>query len=90
MVLVRQSRDDGFLKRPDSEVFQRLFQRAVRLRSRTLRTRRLRIESERLESQTPNMATISRGATMTLPSLDGHGVSRHQNWRRVDRDNVAT
>ena len=87
MVLVRQSRDDGFLKRPMQKSFSDYSSaQFVYDLARFARDGWSARVTKRLSSQTPNMATISRGATMTLPSLDGHGVSQAPDWRRVDRD----
>ncbi len=73
-VLARQSRDERFIKRPVTKSFteysmaQFVFDLA-RFGRDGWKTDR----GERLRNQGPNMASISRGATVTLPSLDGDG-----------------
>lgn len=73
-VLVRQSRDERFIKRPVTKSFteysmaQFVFDLA-RFGQDGWKTDR----GERLSNQGPNMASISGGATVTLPSLDGDG-----------------
>ena len=78
MVLVRQSRDGGFLTNPIQKSFSDYSSAQFVYDLARFGRDGWRLETERLASQTPNMATISRGATMTLPSLDGHGASKPQ------------
>ena len=78
IVLVRQSRDDGFLKRPTQKSFSDYSTAQFVYDLARFGRDGWKLDTERLASQTPNMATISRGATMTLPSLDGHGSSKPQ------------
>lgn len=79
IVLVRQSQDQRFLKRPavnffvDYSTAQFVYDLA-RFGQNGWRTE----QGERLRNQPPNMGSIARGATMTLPSLRGDGSRRTQ------------
>lgn len=73
-VLVRQSHDDRFIKRPITASFTeypmaQFVYDLARFGQDGWKTDR----GERLCNQTPNMASIAKGATITLPSLDGDG-----------------
>ena len=78
MVLVWQSRAEGFLKEPTQRLFTDYSRAQFVYDIARFGRDGWTLESERLASQTPNMATIGRGATMTLPSLDGQRSTRHQ------------
>lgn len=79
IVLVRQSQDQRFLKRPavhsfvDYSTAQFVYDLA-RFGQNGWRTE----QGERLRNQPPNMGSIARGETMTLPSLRGDGSRRTQ------------
>ena len=72
VALVRQSRDRAFMKQPSARRYgeyplgQFIYDLARFGQSGWLNGR-----GERLSSQTPNMATIARGNTVTLPVLQG-------------------
>ena len=71
VVLVRQSLDDVFIKRPVSKSFAeypmaQFIYDLARFGNESWATR-----EGRLRSQGPNMASIIRGATVTLPTFDG-------------------
>ena len=74
VVLARQSRDARFIKRPDTKSFTEYsMAQFVYDFSRFGRDGWKTDRGERLCNQGPNMASISRDATVTLPSLDGDG-----------------
>ncbi len=78
VVLVRQSRSEAFLKKPDSRTFkdypltQFLYDLARFGRDGW------RCGEEILRTQTPNMATISQGKTLMLPGLDAQDGGNHR------------
>lgn len=77
--LARQSRDECFIKRPAPESFtdysmaQFVFDLA-RFGRDSWKTN----QGERLCNQPPNMASIAKHATVTLPTLDGDGSGGEQ------------
>lgn len=73
-VLARQSRDERFIKRPVTKSFTEysMVQFVYDL-ARFGRDGWKTDRGERLCNQPPNMASIAKGATVTLPSLDGDG-----------------
>lgn len=79
VVLARQGRNERFLKKPDSTTcgdypmtqFVYDFARFGRGGWKTER-------GERISNQPPNMATIARRASVTLPVLDGRGAGGAQ------------
>lgn len=79
VVLVRQSQDPRFLKRPgvkhfvDYPIAQFVYDLA-----RFGRNGWRNEQGERLCNQPPNMGSIAKGATVTLPSLEGDGSGRTQ------------
>lgn len=78
LVLVRQSCDERFLKRPIQKSFNDYSTAQFVYDLARFGRNGWTLGKEQLASQTPNMATIGRGATMTLPSLDGRGASKTQ------------
>lgn len=73
-VLARQGRDERFIKRPVAKSFTeysmaQFVYDLARFGRDGWKTER----GERLCNQPPNMASIAKGATITLPSLDGDG-----------------
>lgn len=79
VVLVRQSHDRRFLKRPDVKSFTdyTMAQFAYDLARFGLKGWRTE-HGERLCNQPPNMGSIAKGASVTLPSLTGDGSGRAQ------------
>ena len=74
LVLVRQSRDVNFMRRPVGKCFADYsMAQFVYDLARFGRDGWQDDKGERLRNQPPNMASISRRATVTLPSLDGDG-----------------
>ena len=79
VVLVRQSHDQRFLKRPDAKSFTdypmaQFVYDLARFGLKGWRTE----QGERLCNQPPNMGSIAKGASVTLPSLQGDGSGRAQ------------
>ena len=73
-VLARQSRDSRFIKRPVAKTFTEYsMAQFVYDLARFGRDGWETDRGERLRNQPPNMASIAKGATVTLPSLDGDG-----------------
>lgn len=73
-VLIRQSRDDQFIKRPGTASFTEYpMPQFVYDLARFGQDGWKTDQGERLRTHTPNMASIAEGATVTLPSLDGDG-----------------
>ena len=73
-VLARHSRDARFLKRPVTKSFTEYsMAQFVYDLARFGRDGWKTDRGERLCNQAPNMASIAKGATVTLPSLDGDG-----------------
>ena len=73
-VLARQSRDERFIKRPVTKSFTEYsMAQFVYDLARFGRDGWKTDRGERLCNQPPNMASIAKGATVTLPSLDGDG-----------------
>ena len=73
-VLARQSRDSRFIKRPVAKTFTEYsMAQFVYDLARFGRDGWKTDRGERLRNQPPNMASIAKGATVTLPSLDGDG-----------------
>ena len=74
LVLVRQSHDAKFITRPVAKRFAEYsMAQFVYDLARFGRDGWKDEKGERLRNQPPNMASISRRATVTLPSLDGDG-----------------
>ena len=74
IVLARQSRDERFIKRPVTRSFTEYsMAQFVYDLARFGRDGWKTDRGERLCNQPPNMASIAKGATVTLPSLDGDG-----------------
>lgn len=73
VVLVRQSHDECFLKRPDSKSFTDYSMAQFVYDFARFGQENWRIVGERLVNQPPNMATTAKGRTVTLPSLDRDG-----------------
>ena len=72
VVLVRQIRNERFLKRPDSKTYAdypmtQFIYDFARFGREGWKTER----GERVSNQPPNMATVAKGASVTLPVLDG-------------------
>jgi hypothetical protein len=83
LVLVRQSRDKAFMKQPSTRSFReysvcQFIYDLARFGKKGWSVR----DGERLHSQTPNMATISKGESVTLPTLGeaGHGTQLALLW----------
>ena len=73
-VLVRQSRDERFIKRPVTKYFtEYVMAQFVYDLARFGREGWKTDRGDRLCNQPPNMATIARNASVTLPALDGDG-----------------
>ena len=73
-VLARQSRDERFIKRPVTKSFTEYsMAQFVYDLARFGRDGWKTDRGERLCNQPPNMASIAKGATVTLPLLDGDG-----------------
>ena len=73
-VLARQSRDERFVRRPVTKSFiEYSMAQFVYDLARFGRDGWKTDRGERLCNQPPNMASIAKGATVTLPSLDGDG-----------------
>ena len=74
LVLSRQSRDEHFIKRPVTKSFTEYsMAQFVYDLARFGRDGWKTDRGERLCNQPPNMASIAKGTTVTLPSLDGDG-----------------
>ena len=74
LVLARQGRDERFIKRPGSKSFTEYsMAQFVYDLARFGRDGWKTDRGERLCNQPPNMASIAKGATVTLPSLEGDG-----------------
>ena len=74
LVLARQGRDERFIKRPVAKSFTEYsMAQFVYDLARFGRDGWKTDRGERLCNQPPNMASIAKGATVTLPSLDGDG-----------------
>ena len=74
LVLVRQSRDERFVKRPVTKYFtEYVMAQFVYDLARFGREGWKTNRGDRLCNQPPNMATIARNASVTLPALDGDG-----------------
>ena len=74
VVLARHSRDARFVKRPITKSFTEYsMAQFVYDLARFGRDGWKTDRGERLCNQPPNMASIAKGATVTLPSLDGDG-----------------
>lgn len=73
-VLARQSLDNAFMKRPEGKNFKdySLCQFVYDM-ARFGRDGWIMPNGERLSSQTPNMATVARGATIAVPDLSVEG-----------------
>lgn len=74
VVLVRQSHDDGFMKRPSARQFRdypicQFIYDLARFGAEGWSIK----DGERLASHTPNMGTIAKGEAVTLPVLSGTG-----------------
>lgn len=78
VVLARHAGDSAFMKQPDSKKFRNYsICRFIYDMARFGRDGWYANDHERLASRTPNMATIGRGAAVTLPDLQ-HGGAGHQ------------
>ena len=74
LVLARQGRDERFIKRPVTNSFTEYsMAQFVYDLARFGRDGWKTDRGERLCNQPPNMASIAKGATVTLPALDGDG-----------------
>ena len=74
LVLARQGRDERFIKRPVTNSFAEYsMAQFVYDLARFGRDGWKTDRGERLCNQPPNMASIAKGATVTLPALDGDG-----------------
>ena len=79
VVLSRQSQDERFLKHPESKTFTDYpMAQFVYDLARFGQGGWVMDDGERLSNQTPNMATIAKGTTITLPSLGGREGSKTQ------------
>ena len=79
VVLTKQSRNERFLKKPDAKTYAdypitQFVYDLARFGLEGWKTER----GERVSNQPPNMATIARGASVTLPVLDGRGTDGKQ------------
>lgn len=79
VVLARQSRNERFLKKPDSKTYAdypitQFVYDLARFGREGWKTER----GERVSNQPPNMATIAKGASVTLPVLDGRDTDGAQ------------
>ena len=79
VALARQSRNERFLKKPDSKTYAdypltQFVYDFARFGREGWKTE----WGERVSNQPPNMATIAKGATVTLPVLDGRGTDGAQ------------
>ena len=79
VALARQSRNERFLKRPDSKTYAdypmtQFVYDFARFGCGGWKTE----QGDRVSNQPPNMATIARGASVTLPVLDGRGADGAQ------------
>ncbi len=75
VALVRQTGNERFLKRPDSKTYAdypmtQFVYDFARFGREGWKTER----GERVSNQPPNMATVAKGASVTLPVLDGRGT----------------
>lgn len=78
VVLVRQSRDDHFLKAPGRSAFTEYSMAQFAYDLARFGQDGWGDRGRKLVNETPNMVTIEKGATVTLPLLDGRGSQRHQ------------
>ena len=91
VVLVRQIQNERFLKRPDSKTYAdypmtQFIYDFARFGREGWKTER----GERVSNQPPNMATVAKGASVTLPVLDGRdtdGVQLGSIW--IERSRSA-
>ena len=79
LVLIRQSRNERFVAHPVLKSFteypiSQFVYDLARFGREGWKTDR----GERLCNEPPNMASIDKGLTMTLPSFNGDGSGRHQ------------
>ena len=76
VVLVRQSQDERFFKQPEQTFFRNYSMAQFVYDLARFGKDGWIMQGERLSTQTPNMASIQRGATVRLPPLDGSGNSQ--------------
>ena len=88
VVLVRQSQNERFVKRPEQKssrnypIAQFVYDLARFGQEGWI------MQDERLSTQTPNMASIQKGTTVMLPSLDGRGNSQQVGMVWIHRVSV--
>ena len=75
VVLVRQTRNERFLKKPDSRTYADYPMTQFIYDFARFGRDGWEERGERIANQPPNMITITRGATVTLPVLDGRGAA---------------
>jgi hypothetical protein len=83
LVLVRQSNDEAFMKRPGTRNFREYsICQFIHDLARFGKSGWSIIDGERLASQTPNMRTIAKGEALTLPVLgeEGQGTQLATLW----------
>ena len=88
VVLVRQSQDERFVKRPEQKSFSNYPMAQFVYDLARFGKDGWIMQDERLSTQTPNMASIQRGATVMLPPLDGRGNSQQLGMVWIQRVSV--
>ena len=75
VVLVRQTRNERFLEKPDSRTYADYPMTQFIYDFARFGRDGWKERGERIANRPPNMRTIARGATVTLPVLDGRGAA---------------
>ena len=88
VVLVRQSQDERFVKRPEQKSFSNYPMAQFVYDLARFGKDGWIMHGERLSTQTPNMASIQKGATVRLPPLDGRGNSQQLGMVWIQRVSV--
>ena len=88
VVLVRQSQDERFVKRPEQKSFSNYPMAQFVYDLARFGKGGWIIQGERLSTQTPNMASSQKGATVRLPPLDGRGNSQQLGMVWIQRASV--
>ena len=88
VVLVRQSQDERFVKRPEQKSFSNYPMAQFVYDLARFGKDGWIMQGERLSTQTPNMASIQKGVTVRLPLLDGRGSSQQLGMVWIQRVSV--
>ena len=88
VVLVRQSQDERFVKRPEQKSFRNYPMAQFVYDLARFGQDGWIMQDERLSTQTPNMASNQKGTTVMLPCLDGRGNSQQVGMVWIHRVSV--